>query len=179
MRTYSPLTQFAYVVQPEFNNKMKEEGLTQAEVARVTGVGRSFLSEVLAGKKCISTDVILRLSKHYGWMGNAAVYWDTAMQNSREWEEFRQRTKEARRMADPYVKMRVNEAVLKQALRDQGLSLVKLAEKAGVSVQTVYNVCKGKGYPKTSTAKALADALCVSVEDLFTFVDDLQVGEDR
>lgn len=46
----------------------------------------------------------------------------------------------------------------------RGLRLDQLAERAGVCVATLYNI----GDPKVSTAKALADALGVTIDRLIS-----------
>lgn len=56
---------------------------------------------------------------------------------------------------------------LKLIRQSKGLSQVGLAEKVDVSRQTISNLEKGKHTPSTPLALNIADALDVSVEDIF------------
>jgi addiction module HigA family antidote len=59
---------------------MKPYGMTQTEIARRIGVSRKHISEVVNGRKGISTDMALRLSRLFGtspelWL-NGQIAWD-------------------------------------------------------------------------------------------------------
>jgi addiction module HigA family antidote len=59
---------------------MKPFGMTQTEIARRIGVSRKHISEVVNGRKGISTDMALRLSRLFGtspelWL-NGQMAWD-------------------------------------------------------------------------------------------------------
>jgi len=59
---------------------MKPYGMTQTEIARRIGVSRKHISEVVNGRKGISTDMALRLSRLFGtspelWL-NGQLAWD-------------------------------------------------------------------------------------------------------
>ncbi len=59
---------------------MKPHGMTQTAIARRIGVSRKYISEVVNGRKGISTDVALRLSRLFGtspqlWL-NGQISWD-------------------------------------------------------------------------------------------------------
>ena len=59
---------------------MKPYGITQTEIARRIGVSRKHISEIVNGKKGISTDMALRLSRLFGtspelWL-NGQIAWD-------------------------------------------------------------------------------------------------------
>jgi len=59
---------------------MKPYGMTQTEIARRIGVSRKHISEVVNGRKGISTDMALRLSRLFGtspelWL-NGQMAWD-------------------------------------------------------------------------------------------------------
>jgi molybdopterin molybdotransferase/putative molybdopterin biosynthesis protein len=56
--------------------------------------------------------------------------------------------------------------------RKRGLSAVELAERAGVSRQTIYAMESGAYVPNTAVALRLARTLGVSVEDLFSLESD-------
>ena len=45
---------------------MKPYGMTQTEIARRIGVSRKHISEIVNGRKGISTDMALRLSRLFG-----------------------------------------------------------------------------------------------------------------
>jgi transcriptional regulator with XRE-family HTH domain len=64
--------------------------------------------------------------------------------------------------------MELNPTRFKELRTARGLSIRKLAEDAGVSTETIYSLEHGRRdfiWPKT--AKKLADALGVEVDDLF------------
>ena len=59
---------------------MKPYAMTQTEIARRIGVSRKHISEVVNGRKGISTDMALRLSRLFGtspelWL-NGQLVWD-------------------------------------------------------------------------------------------------------
>ncbi len=59
---------------------MKPYGMTQTEIARRIGVFRKHINEVVNGRKGISTDMALRLSRLFGtspelWL-NGQIAWD-------------------------------------------------------------------------------------------------------
>ncbi len=59
---------------------MKPYGMTQTEIARRIGVSRKHISEIVNGRKGISTDMALRLSRLFGtspelWL-NGQIAWD-------------------------------------------------------------------------------------------------------
>ncbi len=59
---------------------MKPYGMTQTEIARRISVSRKHISEIVNGRKGISTDIALRLSKLFGtspelWL-NGQLAWD-------------------------------------------------------------------------------------------------------
>jgi len=59
---------------------MKPYGMTQTEIARRIGVSRKHISEIVNGRKGISTDMALRLSRLFGtspelWL-NGQMAWD-------------------------------------------------------------------------------------------------------
>ena len=59
---------------------MKPYGMTQTEIARRISVSRKHISEIVNGRKGISTDIALRLSKLFGtspelWL-NGQLGWD-------------------------------------------------------------------------------------------------------
>jgi len=59
---------------------LKPYGMTQTEIARRIGVSRKHISEIVTGRKGISTDVAVRLSKLFGtspelWL-NGQLAWD-------------------------------------------------------------------------------------------------------
>lgn len=50
---------------------------------------------------------------------------------------------------------------------EQGLDLQRFAQVAGVSRPTIYEIERGEGDPKLSTIRKIAEALDVSVAELF------------
>ena len=59
---------------------MKPYGMTQTEIAKRIGVSRKHISEIVNGRKGISTDIALRLSRLFGtspelWL-NGQLAWD-------------------------------------------------------------------------------------------------------
>jgi len=59
---------------------MKPYGMTQTDIAKRIGVSRKHISEVVNGRKGISTDIALRLSRLFGtspelWL-NGQLAWD-------------------------------------------------------------------------------------------------------
>jgi len=59
---------------------MKPYGMTQTEIAKRIGVSRKHISEIVNGRKGISTDIGLRLSRLFGtspelWL-NGQLAWD-------------------------------------------------------------------------------------------------------
>ena len=59
---------------------IKPYGMTQTEIARRIGVSRKHISEIVNGRKGISTDMALRLSRLFGtspelWL-NGQIAWD-------------------------------------------------------------------------------------------------------
>ncbi len=59
---------------------IKPYGMTKTEIARRIGVSRKHISEIVNGKKGISTDMALRLSRIFGtspelWL-NGQMTWD-------------------------------------------------------------------------------------------------------
>jgi len=59
---------------------IKPYGMTQTEIARRIGVSRKHISEIVNGRKGISTDMALRLSRLFGtspelWL-NGQMTWD-------------------------------------------------------------------------------------------------------
>ena len=59
---------------------IKSYGMTQTEIARRIGVSRKHISEIVNGRKGISTDMALRLSRLFGtspelWL-NGQMTWD-------------------------------------------------------------------------------------------------------
>ena len=59
---------------------MKPYGMTQTEIAKRIGVSRKHISELVNGRKGISTDIALRLSRLFGtspelWL-NGQLAWD-------------------------------------------------------------------------------------------------------
>lgn len=75
-------------------------------------------------------------------------------------------------MSRVYIKVQINEAVLSKALFDKGWDLRDLARQSGLSIQTVYNVCSKRSYPRMNTIKALANALGVPQTELFDLVTE-------
>lgn len=55
---------------------------------------------------------------------------------------------------------------LRRMRRNRGMAAKALAEKAQVSMNTIYSAEAGRGIPTVTTLKLLADALDCSVEDL-------------
>lgn len=71
---------------------IKPCGMTKTEIARRIGVSRKHISEIVNGKKGISTDIALRLSRLFGttpelWL-NGQVVWDVwhAMQGEKAYK---------------------------------------------------------------------------------------------
>ena len=59
---------------------MRPYGMTQTEIARRIGVSRKHISEIVNGRKGISTDIALRLARLFGtspelWL-NGQIAWD-------------------------------------------------------------------------------------------------------
>ena len=59
---------------------MKPYSMTQTEIAQRIGVSRKYISEIINGRKGISTDMALRLSRLFGtspelWL-NGQIAWD-------------------------------------------------------------------------------------------------------
>ena len=65
---------------------------------------------------------------------------------------------------------------LKELRLQQGLTQVSLAEKVGVTRQTIIALEKGKFVPSVKLALRLADTLGTSLEDVF-WLDDDKGGE--
>ncbi len=65
---------------------------------------------------------------------------------------------------------------LRELRLQQGLTQVSLAERVGVTRQTIIAVEKGKFVPSVKLALRLADVLCASLEDVF-WLDDNKGGE--
>lgn len=59
------------------------------------------------------------------------------------------------------------ETPLRRLRRSRGLRAVHLAAAADISVQALHQIESGKGGPKLATARRLAAALGVSVDELF------------
>lgn len=60
----------------------------------------------------------------------------------------------------------INQVTLQQALEEQGWTQSKLAEKVGVSAQSVTNWIQGEGFPRPATLLKLATLLRLSFEQL-------------
>lgn len=61
---------------------------------------------------------------------------------------------------------------LKEILKEKGITGKELAEKVGVTPVAISNITSGNSFPKGDLLKAIAEALGVSVKDLFTPGED-------
>jgi transcriptional regulator with XRE-family HTH domain len=65
-------------------------------------------------------------------------------------------------------RVEVNPTRCKELRTARGLSIRKLAEKAGVSTETIYSIEHGKRQPSIRTLGKIARALDVEVKDFFS-----------
>jgi len=177
MRAYPKDSFLVAVKQPAFDDKLREEGLSYAELARRSGVSRSMISAFASSKKCMTASTLLRLANVAPWLLKSGQYWD--MVTPEEWNGVRAHMQTNRREVDRYLNVQINEAVLRDTLVQKGWSLKDCARQAGVSLQTLYNVCSGRTRPKMSTIKALTAALGVSQDELFVAVYDSWIPEQE
>ncbi len=56
---------------------------------------------------------------------------------------------------------------IKEIAQTKGITLRELAARCGLSAPSLYNIANGKLAPKVSTLENIADALGVSITDLF------------
>lgn len=63
---------------------------------------------------------------------------------------------------------------IKELLIEKGMTGKQLAEKANISTVSVSHIVNGNQFPKPEVLKAIAEALGVSLKDLFTAEDDMQ-----
>jgi len=165
MNTY-PKELLLIVSQPEFDNALKERGLAKADLARESGVSKSFINAFAAGKKPMTNSTMAKLVKKFKWLYSDSCY---KIFYPEDWEQYRIQRKqaEANRKPDLPLDRRLDKTVLMDILTKKGWTLQDLASEAGVTVQTIYNACAGRARPRLSTAQAIANALDVPIEKLF------------
>lgn len=62
--------------------------------------------------------------------------------------------------------MRISNEKLLLALANEGMLLKELAEKAGITMEALRNIRKGKSIPKPATVGKIAKALNVNVQEI-------------
>lgn len=62
--------------------------------------------------------------------------------------------------------MRISNEKLLIALANEGMLLKELAEKAGITMEALRNIRKGKSVPKPATVGKIAKALNVNVQEI-------------
>lgn len=62
--------------------------------------------------------------------------------------------------------MRISNEKLLIALANEGMLLKELAEKAGITMEALRNIRKGKSVPKPATIGKIAKALNVNVQEI-------------
>ena len=154
------------VKQPEFNNALKRYGITQADLARDSGVSKSMISAFASGKRLMTTTTLKKIGEIYPFV-LSSEYWHAL--DPETWAERNAQRKQAEAMykRNPSINSTLDKAVIMDTLTKKGWTLQDLASEAGVTVQTIYNACAGRVRPRLSTAQAIANALDVPLEKLF------------
>jgi DNA-binding XRE family transcriptional regulator len=74
--------------------------------------------------------------------------------------------------------LRVKKTSILQKLEARGLTVVRFAQKVGVTAKTMYNIINGASTPNVATAQTIAMLLECNISDVFFFVPEKPVQHD-